>query len=68
MKKIDGILIHDSTVMSDLYDLIFNNDLGTVDFERDFPYSYIDETDATIYLCGERGKPSFKLKIEEVKE
>jgi hypothetical protein len=55
----------ESTVIEDIYDHIFKNtDLQFIDFCEDFPASWIDNDNATIYLAKNEGISLFKIKIE----
>jgi len=57
----------DSAVLNDVYDYLFENDenIGT-NFYDEFPSSWIDNDNATIYLAKNDGVVLFKIKIERV--
>jgi hypothetical protein len=57
----------DSAVLNDVYDYLFENDesIGT-NFCDEFPSSWIDNDNATIYLAKNDGVVLFKIKIERV--
>ncbi len=56
----------DSKVIEDIYDTIFGNtQYELLDFVEEFNESYIDNANATIYLCKD-GEELFKIKIERV--
>lgn len=60
-------MIHDSTVIEDIYDHIFkNNQFTLMDFPSEFPASWIDNAHATIHLAKDEGISLFKIKIEKV--
>jgi len=57
----------DSKVIEDIYDHIFKNDQFTLtDFPDEFPASWIDNDNATIYLAKNEGVELFKIKIYKV--
>jgi deoxyhypusine synthase len=58
---------HDSTVIEEIYDNIFKNtQFSLMDFCEEFPASWIDNDNATIYLAKNEGVELFKIKIERV--
>jgi hypothetical protein len=59
--------LYDSQIIENIYDTIFKNDqYDLTDFIEEFPSSYIDNANATIYLCDAGGNELFKVKIERV--
>lgn len=60
-------MFYDSQICNEVYDHIFKNDeIITLDFIKEFPNSYTDNSRAAIYLCIEADKPLFKITIEKV--
>lgn len=58
-------IIYESTIADDVYDLIFKNTQHeTMDFCQVFDDSYVDASNACIYLTS--GNQQFKIKIEKV--
>lgn len=55
----------ESDITDDVYDYLFENKTH-VSFVEEFPESYIDCANATIYLARKEGEPLFKIKIERV--
>lgn len=57
----------DSAVIEEVYDTIFKNtQYSLLDFVSEFPESWIDNANATIYLAKSEDAPMFKIKIEKV--
>lgn len=57
-------MLYETDIINDIYDYIFMNDCNnSIDFVREFPDSFIDFTNARIYLCDDKGE-KFIIKIE----
>ena len=57
--------MYESDIADDVYDLLMDN-TTFASFVDEFPASWIDCANASIYLAIETEKPLFKIKIERI--
>lgn len=59
-------MLYKTDVINDVYDYIFDNTCKeNINFSKEFPNSFVDYTNAKIYLCNEQGE-QFILSLERV--
>ena len=56
--------MYETDIINDVYDYIFENTCKeNINFIKEYPNSFVDYTNARIYLCNEQGE-KFIIKIE----
>jgi len=65
-RLLGGFMTEQKFISEQIYDYLMENSYERIDFVKNFPESFIDYDECTIYLLGSDALKNYKITIKEV--